>query len=538
MVEWRSDRVGAEQGRKPVLTRARRAAVAMAAVALAGVGIVVGPVAQAASSRPAATVAAGVEVPVAAGISRDGRGLWVADTSGAVADEGAAPALQDHRWTPDVPVIDIVPTPSGKGYWLLGADGSVHAYGTAGYHGSLQGKSPAQPIVSMASTPDGRGYWLVGRLGRVYAFGDARYRGGAARLHLEVPIVAVVAAPRGQGYWLLGRTGRVIAFGSARFEGSANHTDIGDPIVSMQATPSGKGYWLLDRDGQVYRYGEATDYGSAAKLAAPAIDLVRTADGKGYWILLANGHLRSFGDAGKVKVKAVPSTADSLVGQVVTLDPGHNGDNYLDPAYIDHLVPSGPDGMEKACDTTGTETDAGYTEAAFNFDVVTRLAAILEDRGATVVLTRTTNDGVGPCVNVRAEIGNDARSDVALSVHADGAIASGHGFSILLPALFPGFNNEVVPPSDRFGDVLRSAFETVMPISNYYGTDGLEVRNDLGGLNLSTVPKVLIECGNMRNSGDAALQTDPTWRQEAAGAIASGISNYLLTVPAAEVLNP
>ena len=44
-----------------------------------------------------------------------------------------------------------------------------------------------------------------------------------------------------------------------------------------------------------------------------------------------------------------------------------------------------------------------------------------------------------------------------------------------------------------------------MPDSTYDGVDGLESRNDLAGLNLTTVPKVLIECGNMRDATDAAL---------------------------------
>ena len=44
-----------------------------------------------------------------------------------------------------------------------------------------------------------------------------------------------------------------------------------------------------------------------------------------------------------------------------------------------------------------------------------------------------------------------------------------------------------------------------MPRSTYIGKDGIAVRNDLGGLNWSTVPKVFIETGNMRNATDAAL---------------------------------
>ena len=44
---------------------------------------------------------------------------------------------------------------------------------------------------------------------------------------------------------------------------------------------------------------------------------------------------------------------------------------------------------------------------------------------------------------------------------------------------------------------VRQAFVagTGEPVSTYLGRDGLDVRSDLGGLNLSDVPKVLIETG-------------------------------------------
>ena len=52
-----------------------------------------------------------------------------------------------------------------------------------------------------------------------------------------------------------------------------------------------------------------------------------------------------------------------------------------------------------------------------------------------------------------------------------------------------------------------------MPISTYDGADGLQPRDDLAGLNLTTVPKVLIECGNMRNATDAALLVTPSFQK-------------------------
>ena len=79
-------------------------------------------------------------------------------------------------------------------------------------------------------------------------------------------------------------------------------------------------------------------------------------------------------------------------------------------------------------------------------------------------------------------------------------------------------------------DDLRSAFTaaTGEPFANYVnGGAGLIARNDLGGLNMSTVPKVFIECGNMRNSTDAGRMTTPAWRQLAARGIAAGLTAFL-----------
>lgn len=211
----------------------------------------------------------------------------------------------------------------------------------------------------------------------------------------------------------------------------------------------------------------------------------------------------------------------------MVIDPGHNGGNAAAPDAINSLVPAG--GFMKACDTTGTSTDAGYTEAEFNFDVALRLAAILRREGAHVVLTRSTNDGVGPCVNERAAIGNRAHADAAISIHADGAPPSGQGFHVIEPALVAGYNDAIVAPSARLGGILRDEMATgsgLVP-STYLGQDGIDVRGDLGGLNLSKVPKVFLESGNMRNPHDAGLQTDPAWRARLARVIAAALTLYL-----------
>jgi N-acetylmuramoyl-L-alanine amidase len=215
---------------------------------------------------------------------------------------------------------------------------------------------------------------------------------------------------------------------------------------------------------------------------------------------------------------AHPSRALPLSGTVIGIDPGHNGRNYSDPSFINHLVWNGRE-ME-TCDTTGTETDAGYTEAQFNWNVASYLRADLVADGAKVVLTRHNNTGLGPCVNTRARILDRAHVNVAVDIHADGGPASGRGFTVLEPVA-DGVNSKVVGASDRFAKVLHSAFlaGTGMPLSTYDGVDGLQPRDDLAGLNLTTVPKVLIECGNMRNADDAKLLASSAFQKRAAAAM-------------------
>jgi len=217
-------------------------------------------------------------------------------------------------------------------------------------------------------------------------------------------------------------------------------------------------------------------------------------------------------------------------GKTIVVDPGHNGGNGAHPEIINKQVPMGTG--TKECDTTGTETNAGYTEAAFTFDVATRLAVLLKAAGATVVMTRTDNTSVGPCVNKRAAIGNDAHAAVAISIHADGAPAGGHGFHVMEPVRVGAPSDAIIAPSQQLALKVRDSYRarTGIPTSTYIGSNGINPRSDMGGLNLSTVPKVLVECGNMRNTGDAAFMTSTTGRQRIAEALAGGLAAFLASL--------
>lgn len=210
---------------------------------------------------------------------------------------------------------------------------------------------------------------------------------------------------------------------------------------------------------------------------------------------------------------------------MVGIDPGHNGGNAGAPEVINEPVWDGR--SQSPCNTTGTATADGYPESDFTWAVATKLAADLRESGAKVVMTRDSNDGVGPCIDERAKIINDAKADVAIDIHADGAAEAERGFSLLIPVP-SGTNDEVVQPSRRYAEMLGTEMrKTGMPAATYLGKDGFVKRDDLAGLNLTTVPQVILETGNMRNAEDARLLKSDRFQERMAAAIKRAMAAYL-----------
>ncbi len=428
-------------------------------------------------------------------------GYWTVSSDGGIFTFGGASfygstgALKLNK-----PIVAMAPTPDDGGYWLVASDGGVFTFGDATFFGSTGAMSLNKPIVGMASTPDGRGYWLVASDGGIFTFGDATFFGSTGAMSLNKPIVGMASTPDGGGYWLVASDGGIFTFGDATFFGSTGATRLNKPIVAMAPDRATGGYWLVASDGGVFSF-DAPFLGSmgGVTLHRPVI-AAADVDSGGYDMLGADGGVFTFGDAPYLGTAPGPP----LAGTVIALDPGHDGGNASAPGAIGRPIWNGR--TSEACDTVGSQTPSGYSEHEFNWHVAQYLAADLEAEGADVVLTRQSDDGVGPCVDQRAAIANDADADAAVSIHGDGGPPSGRGFTVLEPVA-DGVNNAIVGPSESLAASMRDAFArmTGEPVSDYYGTDGIEPRGDLGGLNLSTVPKVLIECANMQNANRRVL---------------------------------
>jgi N-acetylmuramoyl-L-alanine amidase len=478
-----------------------------------------------AASGPTAPVVTSTHLIVAS-TSGPAGGERLAATDGGVFAFGDAGFFGSMGGTPlNRPVVGMAATPDGGGYWLVASDGGIFAFGDAAFYGSMGGTPLDRPVVGMVAAADGRGYWLVAADGGIFAFGDAAFQGSMGGTPLNRPVVGMAAAADGRGYWLVAADGGIFAFGGAAFQGSTGALALVSPIVGVSVDAATDGYRLVAADGGVFCF-DAPFAGSAAGLVRRAVVSLDSA-GTGYRVVSSDGAVYAFGGAPFLGAVSVPP----LVGEVVTIDPGHNGGNGADPGFIDRPIDGGD--FTEACDTAGTTDLDGYPEHAFNFDVATRLATLLTSGGATVVLTRSTDTGVGPCVDERAGIGNLAGSDAAISIHGDGGPPGGRGFAVdvPVPVVSPiSDNRAIVGPSGQLGDDVRDDYlaATGEPVSDYAGTDGIAPRSDLGGLNLSTVPKVLVECANMQNAADTANIESPQWRQQAAQGLADGITAFLV----------
>ena len=222
------------------------------------------------------------------------------------------------------------------------------------------------------------------------------------------------------------------------------------------------------------------------------------------------------------------STAASLPlsGLIIALDPGHNGGNATHLATIHRLVFIG--NRWKACDTVGTTTRTGFPEHRFTFSVASRVKARLQALGAIVYMTRSTDTGVGPCINLRGAFGAKVHARLMVSIHGDGADSAFHGFFVMRPGLVRGYTDDIVVGSYRLAVSIRSGLKSVgLSVANYYATNGIKTRTDLGTLNMADVPTVMVELGNMKNSTDAARMMTWLGRDRYARGLVAGIRAFL-----------
>jgi hypothetical protein len=247
------------------------------------------------ASTPSAPVST---VSVAGVVLSKPDGYWMVGSDGAVYAFGASQYLGNAVLSGGALAVDLEPTPSGNGYWIVDDAGHVFTHGDAGYHGNADPSKlvVGEKVASLSATPTGNGYWLFTSRGRVLAKGDAVFVGDVSAINLNGPVLDSIPTPSGQGYYMVASDGGIFTFGDAVFHGSTGNIKLNAPVQSLVPNPVGGGYWLVASDGGVFTFGNVPFRGSlgGTRLNKPMTGMVPY--GNGYLMVAEDGGIFNFSD--------------------------------------------------------------------------------------------------------------------------------------------------------------------------------------------------------------------------------------------------
>lgn len=203
--------------------------------------------------------------------------------------------------------------------------------------------------------------------------------------------------------------------------------------------------------------------------------------------------------------------------KIVGIDPGHQlrGDSSTEP--------NGPGSSTyKAKVAGGTRgVSTGKPEYQLTLEVTKKLKAELWDMGYQVVMTRTKND-VNISNKARALLINESGADICVRIHADGAVSSARGATVLCSSSSNRYISKLYKKSKKLSDALIRAYCKETGLRNR----GISYRDDLTGTNWSTVPTTLIELGFMTNSAEDRYMASASGQKEMVKGMAAGINEY------------
>lgn len=222
--------------------------------------------------------------------------------------------------------------------------------------------------------------------------------------------------------------------------------------------------------------------------------------------------------ASAVKTEEYKKSSNGSSKKVVVIDPGH--------ASVSSSVkePEAPgSSIMKVKEPGGAQGINSRTpEYMVNMKVALKLRSLLQAKGYTVIMTKTQNSLMLGNI-ARAEVGNKAKADLVIRIHADSNNnTSAKGASMLVPSDTKN-TNAIYSASKSYGETVFKSLVSDVGMNNR----GVVQRDDMTGFNWSKVPVILVEMGFLSNvSEDKLLNTD-AYQAKLANGLADGIYNAL-----------
>jgi len=191
-----------------------------------------------------------------------GNGYWIVDNLGRVYAFGDAVgrgSVDRAKLVAGETVTSLSATRNDGGYWIFTTRGRVLPFGDAVHYGDMSAVKLNGPVLDSIPTPSGKGYYMVASDGGIFAFGDAKFYGSMGGTRLNAPVQSLVPDGDGVGYWLVASDGGIFAFESP-FRGSMGSARLNKPVTGM--VRFGNGYLMVGEDGGIFNFSDRAFYGS------------------------------------------------------------------------------------------------------------------------------------------------------------------------------------------------------------------------------------------------------------------------------------
>lgn len=219
------------------------------------------------------------------------------------------------------------------------------------------------------------------------------------------------------------------------------------------------------------------------------------ADWFGAMLITAAAAVAIFGAAEWIEQRAVEAAEVTADGLTIVVDAGHGGS-----------------------DGGAVGSNTGVKEAGLNLMVASRVAALLAEQGAAVMMTRTGEEALAQTkqgdMAARKEILNTPGVDMVVSIHmnkfTDPSISGAMAYYMAGSEQGQKLAQSVI-------DAVCAALERPKRLAN---------PGDYFIIRECPCPAVLVECGFLSNAGDEKALQDPAHQEKLARSIAEGVMDY------------